>query len=270
MKTCGYIRFAILFLIFVSCSHHSNHHKSKISSSPEIVMSPGMIIVAVTPEGTIRIEATGIYKRKYTWNGKSREFELHPRNKRWGGNKGIYRPYGNMQMHAVLGEGQQHFCDINELYDWFNYYRIYTSDGLLIRWKEEKRESDGFVALDVDLIQVYINGEKPVNLKGSSDDKVSISFIGTPVYPGPSGYKASCPKQINGRWYTGRAIDACHDDSLSFRYIEKTITESEPYAIYEDELCYRGKKNSLYNAFTACTDLEGNVISAGSYYGPFP
>ena len=80
----------------------------------ELVMAPGMVIEATNSNGTVSIRAEDELKRIYFWDNKSKSVKLRPRWKRWYGSLGAYSPGGGLRVHAVVEEGQQHFCcDIN-------------------------------------------------------------------------------------------------------------------------------------------------------------
>jgi hypothetical protein len=79
-------------------------------------------------------------------------------------------------MHAVLEEGQQHFSNYTEAKNWITEQQrftdcVWTRDGLVVGWKQEGRQKDGFLALQVDVWQILIGGKKP-SLPGASPSQI--------------------------------------------------------------------------------------------------
>ena len=231
-------------------------------------MNPGMIIEAHTDTEAITIEATGIYKRKYSWNSKIKEFTHSPRWTRWYGSKGMYCSGGDMEMHAVLQEGQQHFYSEEDIYYWLQWKTyggrralVYTSDGLVVLWEEQKHPTENFYALSVDLWQIYIQGERPSNLKGARDDKVVIISRQTTPYTSVGEFQPSEPKKINGRWFTGKALDIMKDQKISPQEVENVINSDTPTPEKDGrELFYLNPKYS--HPTTVTTDNNGKVLLA--------
>ena len=142
-------------------------------------MKPGMTISATNDQGTIRIEYIDKYTRRYFWDGHVKTFRHQPRDKRWFGSLGMYRPYGDGTMHAILQEGQMPFKNIDEAYAWLKKSErfmdlVWTKDGLVVGWKQQGRPDDGYLALSVEVWQVLINGKKPV-IKGAEPQKIRLN-----------------------------------------------------------------------------------------------
>lgn len=260
----------LIALIAAGCSTVSYKKSGKIQT-PELVMAPGMIITQESQQGRIKIEAINEITRKYSWDNQSEVFELIPRSSRWGGSKGIYRPYwnevGSDDNHAILEEGQQHFCDRKEMLEFIGRQNgSYTSDGLLVNWKVKHNNSPPHLVLFVEITQIYLKGQKPKDLEGSRDDTISIFIPPNSVSPTVGNFVPSCSQQIdgNGRWYSGRSIDAILESGLSLSYIENSIKNTTPVK-NGSKLCYQGKENIVHKAFTACTDMSGNVVSISPY-----
>lgn len=261
----------ILIIFLLSGCSTSNYKNSLNNQQPELVMSPGMVITQKSQLGKFKIEAINETTRKYSWDNRNEVFELIPRESRWYGNKGIYRPYwnekGSEENHAILEEGQQHFCDRKEMLDYLSKQGgYYTSDGLLVHWEIKHNNSAPLLVLIVDITQVYLKGEKPINLEGSRDDKISIFIPPNIVEPRVGNFTPSCAQQINGngRWYSGRSIDSLIENDLSLSFIENSIKNTTPVKNGVN-LCYKGKENIVHKAFTACTDMAGNVVSISPY-----
>ncbi len=147
----------------------------------ELVMTPGMFIEATTTQGVMRISYVDKYVREYTWDGHTKVFGHMARKERWYGSLGMYRPYGDGTMHVVLEEGQQHFDSLSAAHEWLNKKSqwteyVWTSDGLVVGWKEQKRPKDGFIALRVDVWQIYVDGKKPDGMRNAQDESILISY----------------------------------------------------------------------------------------------
>ncbi len=148
-------------------------------------MTPGMEIDVRTKEGPIKIQYVDKLTRRYIWDGHVKEFAHQPRAKRWLGSLGMYRPYGDGSMHAVLEEGQQHFESIADAHVWlakqekFMDY-AWTSDGLVVGWKQQSRPEDGYLALSVEVWQLLIRGAKTTLMNGASNKALRVSSPITP------------------------------------------------------------------------------------------
>lgn len=150
----------------------------------ESVMSEGMEITATTAVGTITVRAGRGYRRTYAWNGCEKSVTLWPRKKRWIGSLGLYYPGPGITWwipcdginRAVLGEGQRHFDTVQEATAWLQrrvgFPDVYTSDGLVVEWGAVP----GRMQLNVEVWQIYVAGEKPRDLPGSSDSVVSLRY----------------------------------------------------------------------------------------------
>jgi len=147
----------------------------------EIVMTSGMKITATTPEGTITITAGEGLKRSYTWEGATRSVCMDPRYERWFGSFGLYYPgpgdhweEHNGITRAVTEEGQQHFDSTEAALEWIESRTwvedVYRDDGLVVGWNKTLPRRQ----LNVDVWQIYINGEKPSKLGGSQNDAIVV------------------------------------------------------------------------------------------------
>lgn len=159
-----------------------------IDPETEVVMTRGMKIAATNRNGTIEIEAGRDSRRKYTWDGATREVLLVVRKARWYGSLGLYSPgsgiSGTFSPHngisrAVVEEGQQHFETIKDALKWLNqpYQQRtgdtkYTNSGLVVRWSKSPSRRQ----LNVDVWQIYINGKKPTHLPGANDAAIQVSY----------------------------------------------------------------------------------------------
>ncbi len=205
---------------------------SLIFGETEFAMTPGMVIEAKTHLGDIKIEANNKLTRTYSWNSFQKQFSLSTRWQRWNGSKGLYRSSGDRTMHAVLGEGQQHFFSEEDVYPWlqlqtYNGRRalVYTSDGLVVFWQWQKHPTENTSALSVEVWQIYIQGKKPENMKGAKSDQIKVFFKDgyEPKYPPKGNFEPSSPKIINGYLFSGKAVDHMKEKKRKFVNTEKKV-----------------------------------------------
>lgn len=235
-----------------------------MTGNPELAMNDGMDIQADTAFGKITIEAIGPYIRKYSWRNKTKQFRHQPRNSRWLGSKGIYRPTGDRDMHAVLEEGQQHFHSEEEVYHWLEWQKnrknlVYTSDGLVVGWYEEIGKSDGFNALIVVVWQIYVQGKKPGQLKGAQDEKVIIRNRKTDRYNEAGTFSPMPPNMINDRRFFSKALDYMKEFNISPSQVERVVSKAKanPSGEY---FWYHGWLLEPQIDFSVCTDTNGNIV----------
>lgn len=159
-----------------------------IDPETELVMTQGMKIVATNKSGTIEVEAGRDSRRKYTWEGATREVLLVVRKARWYGSLGLYSPgsgiSGTFPPHngisrAVVEEGQQHFNSMEEALKWLNrpWYKdvlnwVYNNRGLVVGWSKAPSRNQ----LNVEVWQIYINGKRPTRLPGANDAAIQVSY----------------------------------------------------------------------------------------------
>lgn len=153
------------------------------ATSPEIVMTSGMQIIARTANGEIKIRAGQGYERFYTWDGATRSAKLWQRKQRWWGSLGIYYPGpdehwkpNNGITRGVLNEGVLWFKTVDDALNWIKRARstgvdcVFTDDGLLIVFGKLPARKQ----VNVDVWQIMVAGEKPRLLPGSKNDLVSV------------------------------------------------------------------------------------------------
>jgi hypothetical protein len=196
----------------------------------EMVMTSGMRITATNLNGTISITAGEGMERRYVWENKQISVNLRPRVERWLGSLGAYSPGGGDDVHTVVEEGQQHFCSEKEALEWLSWQDnvldyVYTPDGMVVGYRSEKLSSHNSFSLNVNVWQVFINGQRPDELPGAEINKIQVSY--NPNDPGrrplPGKFVPSNPKVINGRLYSGKSIDYMEEKRLSSAAIEKVI-----------------------------------------------
>jgi hypothetical protein len=244
-------------LLLASCG-------AALVDGPELVMNEGMVIQADTPYGPITIETTGPFTRKYSWNGKTKQFTHQARRQRWLGSKGMYRPAGDRDMHAVLEEGQQHFHSEEEVYPWLAWQQermnwVYSSDGLVVGWREEIRPSDGFAALLVDVWQIYVQGKKPTQLKGARNDKVIVTNRKPAPCTEPGSVMSAAPQAIGNRRFSGKALDFMQEFRIPASRVENVIARANgmPSGSY---IWHMGLTLNPQIDCCVCTDTNGAVV----------
>ena len=151
-----------------------------IPAGTEVVMAPGSSITAETATGTITITAGKGLLRSYTWEGATRSVEMGARKVRWYGSLGLAFPgpgdhwkEHNGITRGVLEEGQMRFASLAAAMKWINDRSkgtplVYRNDGLLIAFGKNLPRKQ----LNVEVWQIYINGQKPTTLAGSQDAKI--------------------------------------------------------------------------------------------------
>jgi len=161
---------------------------------PEMVMTPGMVISAQTPQGDITIRAAKDYERFYTWDGATRAAKLWPRITRWLGHMGAYYPGpGNHWKtnhgitRGVLEEGILWFKTTDDALRWINRRSsmglacVFTDDGLLVTFGRVPERKQ----LNVEVWQVMVGGEKPHRLPGSQNNLISVTNTNENPVPTP-------------------------------------------------------------------------------------
>jgi Ankyrin repeats (3 copies)/Ankyrin repeat len=156
----------------------------RLPATCEVVMSPGMKIIATTSVGTIAVTAVDELTRSYTWDGATRAVEMEPQKSRFFGSLGLFFDGAGVHWREHHGiarcsteEGQQHFRTVEEVMKWIKEPErmkpVYRDDGLMVGWfKDLPRKK-----LDVHVWQILINGKKPTRLPGSQNDKIVVETV---------------------------------------------------------------------------------------------
>lgn len=238
----------------------------------EVVMCPGSEIVASANGEQITILANSVLGRTYRLNSRSVDVTvlLSARTERWYGSFGLYRPNGVDGLHLVLDEGFQYFSNEAELEEWIGERRqgagyIHTSDGLFLSWTYQANTGNRSVgpgrALAVELWQTYVAGSKPKNIPASRDAAFSKRQLTTGCTKNLKPYTASLPATVNGRTYSGRALDFMRERGITAEEIELWIKESEPEESGDRVNYYGSSGFGLLSWVTL--DKTGRVVSMG-------
>ncbi|MCX6855048.1 MAG: hypothetical protein NTV80_09100 [Verrucomicrobia bacterium] len=222
-----------------------------------------MKIAVRNSTGLMEITATGPLERKYSWPSATKTFRLTGRTKRWYGSLGAYAPQGDGTMHAVLEEGQQHFDTLDGVAAWLAKKctwkeLVWSSEGLVVGWKEDRRPSDGYIALSVDVWQIYLSGRKPSHLRGASD--LTLTATGGSSAKNTS-FKLPPARRISGKLFAGRALSLMEDHHISVEevlaVIRKATSEKEGrFWVYSGH--YLDPKINC----SVCTNSAGDILSA--------
>lgn len=230
----------------------------------EMVMTEGMIIEAKNEYGKIAIEATSDTNRIVFWDDKKDNIALSYRKKRWNGSLGAYNPGGGSRHYLIVEEGQQFFCSEKETMEWIKWQKtimnyVYTSDGLLIGFDIANAKNKSYDILKVKIWQIYINKNKPIQLPGAINNNVKRYFKKeySPKYPVVGNFMPNTPHKINGRSYSGKAMDVMNEMGMSPSMVEELINSGIGNK-YEDHFIYRDSDE--FSVGRVKTDLKGRVV----------
>src|SRR5262245_45754382 len=147
-------------------------------------MAPGSRISVDFPAGVLVLRAADRLARSYEWAGWVIEASPCPRLERWYGSRGLLDPSPNFSRQcrgigrSIFEESQQHFVSNEDAAWWLERFaRIapegtrWTDDGLVVRCLFLQ----GRGQLNVDVVQLCINGSRPVALAGASNSSLSIT-----------------------------------------------------------------------------------------------
>jgi hypothetical protein len=254
IQRCCHTLAALLTLLACSCA-------GPRFDSHETVMAPGMTITATRSGQTMNIKALDAFRRVYSWAGMTKVFRLQGRKQRWYGSQGIYRPYGDRDLHAVLEEGQQHFDNLEGAMAWLQQRGRWldlqwTSSGLVLGWKDQRRPVDGFPALSVEVWQLYILGRKPRRLPGSSSAGLVVRG-GSPQ--DVSAYRLPSAKVISGRSFTGRALGLMEDSRNDAQQV-LAVLRAAPSEVRDGLRWHSGRTMQPPIHCFVCTNSSGAVL----------
>ena len=150
-------------------------------SYTELAMEPGMIIEATNKNGTVFIEYIDPLKRHYQWDDFDEERDLIPRKKRFMGELGVYDPthayiWEVFTPRIVASDSQLHFDSMSDIDKWLYQSSavldwVYTDDGLVVGFRKKPSRNQ----VNIEVYQLYLNGEKPTKLKGSRPENIKVT-----------------------------------------------------------------------------------------------
>ena len=155
----------------------------EIESYPftRLAMQPGMVIEARNKNGAVHIEYLSPLERRYKWDGHDERRTLIPRRESWLGLLGAYDPapayFWEIFSPRIVAEDSQidfeNMADVEKwlyqssaILDW-----VYTDDGLVVGFAKTSSRNQ----VNIDVYQIYINGEKPSKLKGSRPENINVA-----------------------------------------------------------------------------------------------
>lgn len=182
----------LTFCLFITaCSE-----PAAISDDAEIVLKAGTSLKIEGLESSFEVIAKKGTSRRYIWNDCKLFSKLDFRSERWFGKLGIYDhnaayiPFFNGCdgiSKPLVDEAQIHFSNRSDLDEWLRNYAtgtefktVWTSDGLLVRFILTPNRPD----LSVNVAQLCLNGEKPINLRLPEKGTIRISHSNSenPLY----------------------------------------------------------------------------------------
>ncbi len=260
-------RLAAIFIcsFFAGCARPS-------AQTNEVVMCPGGAIAVDIGRSSFSIKSTGLTAREVETSRYKIDIALIPRNERWYGSFGLYNAdAGDSHTHVVMEEGFQHFSSIDELQYWIDYERRqvpleYTSDGLVVEGRYQIRPSGVSEgpesAMSISVWRLLINGERPVGLAGAHDERFRVISLPPPTCSKPAPFTASLPKVINGRRYSGRAIDIMNERGFTPNDVEQTI-KTGSRSKKGDRITFHNTSDTSVLLFFVVTRDDGSVVQIG-------
>jgi len=153
----------------------------------ETILNPGESLTATNKNGTVTVSYVSPIKRRYVWNDGAKTVTMQPRPERFRGMLGIYDPaevwfgINPSGVRLLVEEAERNFESYDAIYaqlhegsadmDW-----VYTSDGLVLGFRRDPGRGN---QITVDLLQFYLNGEKPAGLRGARDGQIRLISKGS-------------------------------------------------------------------------------------------
>lgn len=171
-------------LVALSVLQLSGCDKREAPTTPypftRLAMQPGMVIEAKNKNGTVYIEYLSPLERRYRWNGHDEKRTLIPRKEIWLGRLGAYDPatayiWEIFSPRIVANDSEIDFETMEDAEKWLHQGSavldwVYTDDGLVVGFAKASSRNQ----VNIDVYQIYINGEKPSQLKGSRPERINV------------------------------------------------------------------------------------------------
>ena len=182
LKDCFVVGF---LLVALSVLQLSGCDKREAPTTPypftRLAMQPGMVIEAKNKNGTVYIEYLSPLERRYRWNGHDEKRTLIPRKEIWLGRLGAYDPatayiWEIFSPRIVANDSEIDFTTMEDVEKWLHQGSavldwVYTNDGLVVGFAKASSRNQ----VNIDVYQIYINGEKPSKLKGSRPENINVT-----------------------------------------------------------------------------------------------
>ena len=145
-------------------------------------MSPGMLVTATNPNGTVTITAGEGTRRDYAGTGWKESLSLIARSSRWNGSLGLYDPASSYSPYGRLlaEEGRIHCTSVSQAMCWLYVGSdqdrpTYTNTGLVFGYSVSVPPEGGEPTRSVEHWQIYINGRRPRHLPGANDRAIQMT-----------------------------------------------------------------------------------------------
>lgn len=171
----------IALLLFGLPGCESSEVPDKPYPFTRLAMQPGMVIEAKNKNGTVYIEYLSPLERRYRWNGHDEKRTLIPRKEIWLGRLGVYDPatayiWEIFSPRIVANDSEIDFTTMEDVEKWLHQGSavmdwVYTDDGLVVGFAKTSSRNQ----VNIEVYQIYINGEKPSQLKGSRPERINVS-----------------------------------------------------------------------------------------------
>ena len=196
----------ILILLFC-LSVTSCGAQDKLPPTTEFVLSKGMVVTATNPNGTVTISAGSGPERTFSGKGWSKKSELTPRTTRWYGSLGLYdpaesnTPYGRV----LVDEGRLFFKDESEALKYLfagsaDFKPVFTNHGLVVGYDVESIPG-GEPTRSIQIWQIYINGKRPISMRGADDAAITIKGGSIPEEAAPHDAPVGLPVTLGDQEY---------------------------------------------------------------------
>jgi hypothetical protein len=174
----------------------------------------------------------------------------------------------------VLSESLLFFGSLHEVEFWLSWLQlfhseiVYSSDGLVVAWAVKERpaqETGPSAVFRANVYQVIVDGAKPQDLTGAANAALEVINPSADCTIGDaasSAFVASRPKRIDGRMYSGWALDIMREHELTPAMVEAALQRSSVYS-FNGYTAYRYQPldgAEWIHAFTVVVDSDGDVV----------
>lgn len=175
--------------------------RGRLLPHTETVLQSGDTIVVNCPYGSLTIEAGGGASRSFSGKGWSASRKLIPRKSRWLGSAGLYDPAESRTAYGriLVDEGRQFFSTESEALRFLNvnsdlFRPVYTNQGLVVGYYITP--VPGGVVRSIRIWQIYIEGKKPVSLRGANDSLFELNGQFAPAEASPANIRIGLERYL--------------------------------------------------------------------------